>query len=253
MLAAGKLHMEFLLYLLSPLGVLLEVAALIHYFRNRPEMYWIFVIIFLGPMGSAVYLGVVALPDFLPYFQSFRGAQYNKRIVQFEAAVRENPSVANYEELGELYMSSGNLEMARSTFDKAIAARSNTEETFYKRGLCALKLGDAAAAVADLEHVVKEDPAFDFHRAGGMLALACWKAGQKEKAEALFQKATQSSTLSETYMNYAEMLAADGRTAEARQWAQKVLDKELTMPTYLRRREQQWFQCANEFLKRVPA
>ena len=245
--------MEFLLYLLYPLGLLLEVAAIVHYFRRRPEMYWIYVIIFLGPMGAAAYLGVVAFPDVLPFLQGFQGVQHNRRIAQLEAAIRDNPSVANYEELGEIYMNSGNVEMARSTFDKAIAARSTTQETFYKRGLCALKLNDAAAAVPDLERVVKEDPGFDFHRAAGMLALACWKAGQKEKAEALFQKATQSSTLSETYLNYAEMLAAEGRNAEARQWAQRVLDKELTMPSYLRRRERPWFASANEMLKRLSA
>jgi hypothetical protein len=245
--------MEFLLYLLYPLGLLLEVAAIVHYFRNRPETYWIYVIIFLGPMGAAVYLGVVAFPDVLPFFQSFQNIQFNRRISQLEAAIRENPSVANYEELGEIYMNCGDLEKARSAFDNAIAARSGTPESFYRRGLCALKLGDAAAAVPDLEHVVKEDPAFDFHRAAGMLAYACWKAGQKEKAETLFRKATQSSTLSETYLNYAEMLAAEGRNAEARQWAQKVLDKELTMPSYLRRRERPWFASANEMLKRLPA
>jgi len=245
--------MEFLLYLLYPLGLLLEVVAIVHYFRNRPQMYWIYVIIFLGPMGAAAYLGVVAFPDFLPYLQSFQGTQYNRRIAQLEAATRDNPSIANFEELGEIYMNSGNLEKARSAFDQAIAARSSTHETFYRRGLCALKLGDAAAAVPDLERVVKEDPGFDFHRAAGMLALACWKAGQKERAEGLFRKAIQSSTLSETYLNYAEMLAAEGRTAEARQWAQKVLDKELTMPTYLRRRERAWFASANEMLKRLPA
>jgi hypothetical protein len=47
-------------------------------------------------------------------------------------------------------------------------------------------------------------------------------------------------------------LAAEGQTAEARTWAQKVLDKKPSMPGYLRRRERPWFRRANEFLKRVP-
>ena len=245
--------MEILLYLLYPLGLLLEIVAIVHYFRHRPEMFWFYVIVFLGPLGAAVYLGVNAGPDFLQFFQSFRGIQYNKHTVQLEAAIRDNPSAANYEELGDIYMNSGNLELARAAFDKAIAARSDTQDTFYRRGLCALKLGDAAAAIPDLERVVKQEPGYDFHRASGMLAHACWKAGQQEKAEALFRQATLSSTLSETYLNYADMLAAEGRNAEARQWAQKVLDKELTMPSYLRRRERPWFESANEILKRLPA
>jgi hypothetical protein len=41
--------------------------------------------------------------------------------------------------------------------------------------------------------------------------------------------------------------------SEARQWAQKVLDKERTMSTYLRRRDRPWFQSANEMLKLLAA
>jgi hypothetical protein len=64
---------------------------------------------------------------------------------------------------------------------------------------------------------------------------------------------TITSTLSETYLNFAELLASEGRNAEAREWAQKVLDKKPSMPGYLKRRERPWFRKANEVLKRVPA
>jgi hypothetical protein len=245
--------MGFLSYLFYPWSLLLQVVAIIHFIRRRPQMYWIYVIVFLGPVGALIYLIVEALPDITFVGQSLSGIPRRKRIAELEAMVRDNPSAANYEELGDIYMDAGNLAQARAAFDKAIAARSDTQDSFYRRGLCALKLGDAAAAIPDLERVVREDPDYDFHRAAGMLAQACAKAGQKEKAEALFRQAIASSTLSETYLNFADFLASEGRIAEARQWAQKVLDKELTMPSYLRRRERQWFQSANEMLKRLPA
>jgi hypothetical protein len=244
--------MGFLSFLF-PWSLILQVVAIIHFIRRRPDMFWIYIIVFLGPLGALIYLVVVALPDFSTFGLAMSGVPRRKRITELEAKVEDNPSAANYEELGDLYMDTGNLEQARAAFDKAIAARSDTQDSFYRRGVCALKLGDAAAAIPDLERVVKEDPAYDFHRAAGLLAHACAKAGQKEKAEALFQKAILSSTLSETYLNYAELLASEGRIAEARQWAQKVLDKERTMPGYLRRRERVWFQSANELLKRLPA
>jgi hypothetical protein len=53
-------------------------------------------------------------------------------------------------------------------------------------------------------------------------------------------------------LNFADLLASEGRNAEAREWAQKVLDKKPTMPGYLRRRERPWFRRANDVLKRVP-
>ncbi|MGC2617605.1 MAG: hypothetical protein WA414_01105, partial [Acidobacteriaceae bacterium] len=77
--------------------------------------------------------------------------------------------------------------------------------------------------------------------------------GQKEKAEALFRQATKTSTISETYLNFSDFLASEGRTAEAREWAQKVLEKRYAMPGYLRRRERPWFRRARKTLRRLPA
>ncbi|HLY40020.1 MAG TPA: tetratricopeptide repeat protein [Terracidiphilus sp.] len=240
-------------FLLYPFSLVLEILAIVHFIRRRPDMYWIYIIVFLGPVGSLVYLFVVAIPDLGLMNNSFRGISRRKRIDAVQAMVEDNPSAGNYEELGELYMDEGNFPAARVAFDQAIAGRSDTTDTFYHRGLCAMHLGDPAAAIPDLERVVKDNPAHDFHRAEGMLAQAYAQSGQKERAEALFLVAVNKSTLSETYLNFADLLASQGRTAEARQWAQKVLNKERTMPNYLRRRERTWFQRAGELLKRLPA
>jgi hypothetical protein len=245
--------MGILSHLFYPWSLLLQVAAIIHFIRRRPDTYWLFIIVFLGPIGAIVYLCVEALPDIGLVGQSFKVFPRRKRIGELEAAVRDNPSAGNWEELAHLYMDDGNLEQARADFDRAIAARSDTDDTFYRRGVCALLLGDPAAALPDLERVVGKEPDYDFHRAAGLLAHAYALTGQTEKAEALFRQVTVLSTLSETYLNFAALLASEGRTAEARQWAQKVLDKEPTMPGYLRRRERPWFRRASALLRRLHA
>ncbi len=246
--------MGILSHLFYPWSLLFQLVAIVHFIRRRPDTYWLFVILFLGPIGAVVYLFVEALPD-LQIFgaQSFRGASRNKRIRALELAIRDNPSAGNFEELGDLYMESGRLAEARAAFDKAIAARSTTLDTFYHRGICALSLGDATAALADLEPVVAREPDHDFQRAAGLLAQAYASTGQRDRAEALFRRVTVTSTLSETYLNFADLLAAQGNGAEARAWAQKVLDKEPTMPRYLRRRERPWFRRARKLLRRLPA
>jgi hypothetical protein len=238
-------------YFLHPWGFLLQALAIVHFIRRRPDTYWIFIILFLGPLGAVIYLAVEALPDIGLVGQSFKIFPRRKRIGELVAAIRDNPSAGNYEELGGLYMDDGNLQMARAAFDKAIAARADTLDPFYRRGVCAILLGDAAAALPDLERAVTADPNYDFGRAGGLLAHAYAQTGQKEKAETLFRQLTVTSTLSETYLNLAELLASEGRNAEAREWAQKVLDKRASMPGYLRRRERPWFRRAGEILKRV--
>jgi hypothetical protein len=245
--------MGIISHLFYPWGLLLQGLAIVHFIRRRPNMYWIYIILFLGAVGALIYLVVEALPDAGLVGQSFKVFPRRKRIGQLELAIRDNPSAGNWEELGHLYMDDGNLQAARSAFDKAIAARADTLDTFYRRGVCALQLGDAAAALPDLERVVLKDANYDFHRAAGLLAHAYAQTGQQEKAEALFRQVTVISTLSETYLNFADLLARQGRNAEARQWAQKVLDKEPTMPGYLRRRERPSFRSARAILKRVPA
>jgi len=245
--------MGFFSYLLYPWGILLQAAAIIHFIRRRPDTYWIWVILFLGPIGAIVYLFVEAAPDLGLLRGTFKIFPRRRRIRELEAMVRDNPSAGNYEELADLYMEDGNFSKARECYNRAISSRTDSPDPFYRRGVCSVELGDFAAAVPDLERAVTNKPDYDFYRAGGLLAHAYAECGQKEKAEALFQKITVISTLSETYLNYASLLASEGRNAEARVWAQRVLDKKPTMPGYLKRRERPWFRKAAGILKRIPA
>jgi len=74
---------------------------------------------------------------------------------------------------------------------------------------------------------------------------------QTDKANAMFRETMKISTISETYYHYALFLQSQGRMAEAREWAQKILDKKPTMPGYLRRRERPWFRKASGLLAHV--
>jgi len=239
--------------LFYPWGLLLQAAAIIHFIRRRPDTYWIFIILFLGPLGALIYIFVEVLPDLGLLRQSFKTFPRRKRISQLLVEIHDNPSAGNWEELGDLYMDEGKLQLARDAFNKAITVRSDAPDCFYHRGVCAVLLGDAAAAVPDLELAVGRDSGHDFYRAVGLLAHAYAQTAQNEKAEACFRQAVERSTLSETYLNYADFLASHERNAEAREWAQKVLDKRPSMPGYLRRRERPWFRRASALLRQLPA
>jgi hypothetical protein len=237
----------------NPWSFLVVALAIIHFIRRRPDTYWLYIILFLGPLGATIYLFVEALPDLGLLRQSFKVFPRRRRIHELEAAVLDNPSAGNYEELADLYMEDGNFAKARACYDKAISSRTDSPDPFYRRGVCEVELGDFAAALTDLERVVSRDPGYDFHRAKGLLAHAYANTTQPAKAEELFQQVTVISTLSETYYNYALFLSAQGRSAEARDWAQKILAKKPTMPGYLRRRERPWFRKAATLLKRLKA
>jgi hypothetical protein len=238
--------------LLFPWGLILQALALVHFIRRRPDTYWLWIILFFGPMGALIYIVIEVIPDYGLLRTSFQGFPRRKRIRFLEAIVLENPAAGNYEELADLYLDEGNFARARECYDKAISSRADSLDAFYRRGIAEIELGDFTAAVPDLERVTSREPKYDSYRAIALLAHAYANTGAPEKADELFQYATNISTASETYYNYACFLAAQRRPAEAREWAQRILAKKPTMPGYLRRRERPWFRKAAALLKRLP-
>lgn len=245
--------MGYLYSLLFPWGLILQGIAIVHFIRRRPDNYWLWIILIGGGLGAIVYIFAEILPDFGLLRQSFKAFPRRRRISELEAIILDNPSAGNYEELADLYLEERKFTRARECYNKAISSRTDSPDPFYRRAIAEIELGDFPAAVPDLERVVAKDPKYDFHRTSGLLAHAYAQTGQPEKADALFRKTTQISTLSETYLNYANFLATQGRNAEAREWTQRILAKKPTLPGYLRRRERSWFRRAKGLLKQLPA
>ena len=236
--------------LIYPYGIVLQAIAILHFVRRRPETYWLWIILMFGGVGALIYIVVEVIPDVGLLRGSFQVFPRRKRIKQLEGLVLDNPSIGNYEELGDLYLDDGQFARARECFDRVLA-KSPSIDPLYRRALCAIALNDFAAAAPDLERVVLEDPKYDYQRAAGLRAHVLAKLGQRDKADALFADVLQTSTLSETQYNYACFLLAEGRRDDARDWAERILRKKATMPDYIRRRERPWFRKAKGLLKRA--
>ena len=139
------------------------------------------------------------VPDAGLLSTSFQAFPRRRRIHELERQSSTIPRPENYEELGLLYLDDADFARARACYDKAISSRTDSADPFYRRGIAEIELGDFPSAVPDLERAVAADPNYDFQRAKGLLAHAYAQTGQAEKAEALFQQATKTSTSSETY------------------------------------------------------
>jgi len=206
-----------------------------------------------GGIGALIYIAAEVVPDLGLLRHSFQIFSHRKRIAQLEVMVLDNPSAGNYEELADLYLEQKKFAKAKECYDYAISSRTDSSDPFYRRALCELELNDFPAAVTDLERVVGKDRNYDYQRAAGLLAYAWTRTNQDAQAASMFEQITQTSTLSETQFNYAQFLATHGKTSEARQWAQRILNKKATMPRYLKRRERPWFRRASALMKKLPA
>jgi hypothetical protein len=239
--------------LFYPWSIVLQALAVLHFVRRRPDTFWLWIILIGGGLGALVYIVAEVIPDLGLLRGSLQVFPRRRRIRGLEALILDNPAVGNLEELADLYLEEGKFARARELYDKVITPRTDALDPYYRRGIAELELGDGAAAVADLERVVSKDAKYDLHRALGLLAQAYALNNQPDQASATFARATEVSTLSETYCNYAAFLVTQGRPAEAREWAERMLAKRPTMPAYLRRRERPWFRKAKAILKAAPA
>jgi hypothetical protein len=238
-------------HLFYPWGFIVQIVALIHFVRRRPENYWFYIILFGGFIGSAAYLVVEAAPDLGLLRGVFQGFGRRARIQKLETDILDNPSAANFEELGEMYLDEKKFEKSREAFTKAIAARSDSPHTFYLRGKALVGLGDFSGAIPDLERAVNSDRKFDYYRGAAILANAYAQTGDYERAEAMFAEPLQFTNTPETLYKYARFLQLAGKIDEAKQWAQTLMAKKRTLPRYMQRYERPWFRKGKALLKEL--
>src|SRR5580765_2881738 len=246
-------------HLFYPWGILLQIVAVVHFVKRRPENYWLWIILIGGPIGATAYLLVEVAPDARLLGGVFHGFGRRSRIQSLETQILDNPSAGNFEEVAELYLEEKKYEKAREAFTKAIegygarrasGAQNDSLHTFYGRAKSLLGLDDYAGAIPDLERVVGADVKFDYYRAAGVLGDAYARTGELEKAAQWFARATQYSTTPETLYKYAWVLKTLGKTHEAREWVAKLMVKKRTLPGYMQRVERPWFR-KGKALKKV--
>ena len=239
--------------LIYPWGFILQGIALWHFVKRRPENYWFYVIIFLGPLGAAIYVVAEMIPDLGLLKGTFQGFGRRSRIQSLEMQIIDNPSAGNFEELAELYFEQKKYAKALEALDRAITARSDSPHAFYLRAKSALAMNDYAAAIPDLEYVVAKDPKFDYYRATGLLGDAYARTGDLDKAALYLAPAAQFSTTPETLYNYANYLKLAGQKDAAREWTAKLIAKKKTLPSYMRRVERPWFRKGKALQKELAA
>jgi hypothetical protein len=234
--------MGFLSHLFYPWGFVLQIAAVAHFFwRRRASFVWLWIIFIGGFVGAAAYFIVEVFSEADLLRAALNRRARKTRISTVEAQILDNPSLANLDELGELYWDEKDYAKARDAFDRAVRAGSDSTRTFYRRGLCSLELGDAALAVPDLEFAFRTEPKLDFYRGGMFLARAYAATGRDADAAEVFSAAMERTSTPEMLCGYAAFLAGQNRKDEARDWLDRLEQTRRTAPRFVQRTERAWF------------
>src|SRR4026208_2264640 len=145
----GGLYSGRVFGLIYPYGIILQALAVLHFVRRRPENYWLWIILMFGGVGALIYIFVEVIPDATLLRGAFQVFPRRKRIKTLEGLILDNPSIGNYEELGDLYLDDKQYARARECFDKVLA-KTPTIDPLYRRALAEIALNDFAAGAGGL-------------------------------------------------------------------------------------------------------
>ena len=237
--------------LFYPYGIVLQAIALLHFVRRRPDMYWLWIILMGGGLGALVYIVIEVVPDVGLLRGAFQVFPRRKRIKELEGLIIDNPSVGNYEELGDLYLDDGQFARARECFDRVIAKSGRDRPAlpprvvragagrFHRRGR---RSRAGRGARPQIRLPARGRPArarAGQARRGATRPTPCSGGAGRPRRSRKPSTTTPASS------------PATGRAAEAREWAERILRKKATMPDYIRRRERPWFRKTAALLKRI--
>src|ERR1700691_5313371 len=102
-----------LIGLFYPWGVILQAAAFLHFFRRRPDTYWLWIILIGGGLGALVYIVAEVVPDVGLLKGSLNAFPRRRRIRELERILIDNPAFGNQEELPDLCLEEEQFSRAR--------------------------------------------------------------------------------------------------------------------------------------------
>ena len=235
------------------IGNLFQVLMLIHFFRNRPEYYWFFVILFLGPLGATIYFFMEVMPGMQWKLPVIARWERSRRKQWYEKLVKESPSQEALGQLAAICAAEGNHSRAIELYADALERDPGDHESRYGRARSYMALQQNEDAVADLSSIVASEPHFKMHAAQLALAESYKALARPAEAAVVYRSVLERNPVSAANFGLARIMAERGETAEARQLLEEVVSKQTGLPRYLRRQERPWVAKAKKLLKTLPA
>jgi hypothetical protein len=175
-------------------GILLQVLAVLHFLRRRPDTFWLWIIIFFGPLGAFIYILMEVVPDL--------GLIRHTRSKASDAASESITSTLVQNRLPATTGTGRPVSRDRRSARRASATtkrsrRATHADPFYRRGWQPSRWGlFVGCRISSTSH--RKIQKYDSNRALGLLAHATPTPDSRRTRRAYFQRALEFSTLSET-------------------------------------------------------
>lgn len=205
------------------LGLHLLVALFfaVHAMRTGQNMYWLIILFSFPMLGSVVYFLVIYLPN----SRLERGARNamaaaakvldpERELREARAAFEYTPTAQNQMRLAQALLEAGQAAEAASHYESCLKGPfASDAEIRFGAARAWVECGRHAQAVAHLQGIRKDDPAFRPEQLSLLLARALGGDGRADEARAEFESALQRFGSFDARAEYAIWAAGTGDTA----------------------------------------
>jgi hypothetical protein len=237
----------FLLVLLSGFTVWMGVEAI----RRGQASSWLWIILFFGPVGAAVY-----------FFSEYLGGRFGRVVFRprkvsandlrrAEAEVRRFDSGATWVDYASLLRASRDYPRAIEAAGKAVERSPASLDARYELGLALLAAERHGEAATALEAVVAQDRNFDSGDAFYAMARAQFGAGRLEAARDSFREMESRSSRPEILYEMAGLEARLGDREAAARCLTRIIQEAELVPPYLQRNVKPWVSRARKGLRKL--
>ncbi|MBZ0271294.1 tetratricopeptide repeat protein [bacterium] len=238
--------------LVSLLSLGVYAWALIDYFRRRPPFYWLFVIFFLGPLGCAIYLIVVVLPNSGIDESLKSGARERRRRRELEHLAGEEAAPGHLAELGEIYVREGRFADGATKLARAIELGIDHDDARYYLAIAYERLNRPRDAVRELVGIVRRDPSYRFGEAFIALGRCLENLGELRDAKDAYREVLKTKSYAEARYRLALILEKEGNSDEAAALMRAIVGDARVQPAFARRAERAWVSKARGWLSAHP-
>jgi hypothetical protein len=247
--------MGIALYLLS---LAISVGLIIHVFKTGRNFLWITVLIFLPVAGAVAYFFVELLPEIRASCTAQRTVRGVQRTLDPTRDLRRAADqaqragdVASRQRYADELVRNGRAAEAVEIYRESATGLFATDPKLLEgMARAQFEANDPAGARSTLDNLIASNP--EYKSPDGHLLYARALTGEGNYAKAIEEYAVLASYYpgAEASVRYAELLASQGRRADAEQLLKELLERARLAPDHYRKAQRSWLDQAERALHR---
>ena len=217
--------------------------------RSGNEWYWIWIILFLGPIGAAIYFFMFRYRSTGIERSFSKRRNQLRQIEELKSKIHHLDKGDHYAALGDIHRERHEWALAQQAYESALERDDSLLDAKAHLGYVLLAQNRAAEAWKLLEPAYRQKPSFE----SGQLLWQCARCqaalGQTDQARALYEKLLDSHSYFEAQYEYAEPLRRLGDKDASIAVAKQLIDDLKHAPRFSQRVSRPWLRKARRLLR----